>query len=786
MHKQKSGTRVYCAVLLLLAAFTIFFVSAMGFLNYRSSAIELEEQVIGRVEAELVTEIETAIGFGKSFSNYYGIEENFNAFQEQYPGVEPFVISYEGELLYCIRDEGGKVNEELIKLLNSREFAKALPDLEGEHYTVIRSGKRKAMFTSIHQEGETVGYYGAFYSNDVFAESFTKLLKNIVILGIISMALVFIAILIFVRIVKNEKWQKTHRRKSDQTIERLLSVAILSLDILLLSGLSIYIYQVDYRDRIGTSVESAMRMLETKIEHVRAQGVDLREVDNLSKFISDRISSMEVLRSIRITERITEVKRTNEASNIISFVFGSGGDGGGRLYLEGEISESAVNKEMNTLILVLLSTMIILMIFVFELNRLMELLTNWGDKKRKEAEDFSEKKVSIVLRFTGFLCSTAEYMCVPYAAMMIRESGESLFGLSVGMTAALPLTVEGITQMVGMLLLPRLVKKYNTRVVLVVSGILMIFCNFTAFTAVGALTIVLCRAAAGFAYAGFKQVSNFLITKGYETEEGRSENISQDNAGLLAGSTCGAGLGAILSANAGYSVAFLVSAGFFVVYLLFTMFLVPWRTLSGRMSEEGETKIRVSKVLKMAFSAEMLFFILVIAIPLNIGVMLCVTLIPAICQTNNISSIMLSYCYIANGLAGIYLGPALVSAAKKRFGLQPCIALAFALTAGGIFILHIPPVVVMIVLSSMILGFLDGFGTPMVTDRFMSLRVVRNAVDESTALIFSVVLSYILLTFAPMVAELLLLPGEGAFSPMMIGAVVYAAAAVLLLLVRRK
>jgi hypothetical protein len=188
----------------------------------------------------------------------------------------------------------------------------------------------------------------------------------------------------------------------------------------------------------------------------------------------------------------------------------------------------------------------------------------------------------------------------------------------------------------------------------------------------------------------------------------------------------------------------------------------------------------------MIFSKEMLFFIILIGIPLNIGVMLCVTLIPAICQTNNISAVMLSYCYIANGIAGIYIGPALVAKAKKRFGVTISIAFAFALTAISIFILHVPPIIVMIVISSMVLGFLDGFGTPMETDKFMSLKVVRNEVDESTALIFSVVLSYILLTFAPVIAELMLIPGKGFFTPMMIGVLVYAVAAVILALTRLK
>ena len=421
--------------------------------------------------------------------------------------------------------------------------------------------------------------------------------------------------------------------------------------------------------------------------------------------------------------------------------------------------------------------------FVFELIHLVELLGSTKDATGKPV--FSEHKISTSLRLTGFLCSTAEYMCVPYAAMMIRESGESLFGLSNGLTAALPLTLESFMQMVGMLILPRFAKKRDIRTTLFLSTILMVGCNVLAFTVRGALLIVICRAIAGLAYSGFKQISNHLITRGYDTDSGRSNNISQDNAGLLAGATCGAGMGAILSANMGYSAVYLISAGVFIVYLAVTVLAVPWKTLKERRHmDEGSKPISAKGIRKMIFSPEMLFYILIIGIPLNIGVMLCVTLIPAICQENGISSVMLSYCFIANGIAGIYVGPALVAKAKKRFGMPLCLAFAFALTAVGIFILHIPPVAVMIVIGSMALGFLDGFGTPMATDQFMELKVVKNSVDESTALIFSVVLSFVLLTFAPTIAELMIQPGKGFFTPMNIGACVYAVATILLILWR--
>jgi predicted MFS family arabinose efflux permease len=784
MENQRKENRVYLISLILLALFAISFVSTMGFLNYRATAIELETSVIARVEKDNVAGIENALGFGKSFRNYYGIEDVFYSFKQQYPGPIPFVIDSEGNLLYVENGVDSENGQKILDYLESKEFEREVAELESKEGEVIDSGRWRSVFANVHQDGELVGYFGALYQDSIFDASFKSLKKSIFLPITLISIIECLLILQFVHQIKQDSWIAVYGKIDGGKLEKLLAIGVLSLGIIAVSFFSIYTFQDDYRNRIEESVKITLKNLESQIEHVKDQGVELREVEGLKEYIEERIYSIETLRAVRISEHISEVNRTDEKSNLITFTFGEKNTNDTPLYLEAEISDDMIEREINNIILVLLSAMIILLIFVFELNNLVDLSKAITSDRH---EGLNEKQISLSLRFTGFLCSTAEYMCVPYAAMMIRDSKEALFGLSVGMTAALPLTVEGFVQMIGMLTLPKVVKKYDIKKVLLVSSIVMIICNLTSFAVGTALTIVICRALAGYAYAGFKQVSNYLITSGYETEKGRSENISQDNAGLLAGATCGAGLGAILSANAGYEMTFAISAFLFIFYLLGTMFLVPWKQLEmyAKIAEE-EKPISAQGIVKMFTSAEMLFFILLVAIPLNIGVMLCVTLIPAICQTNGISSVMLSYCYIANGLAGIYIGPALVSRAKARFGLQPCIAFAFAITAASVFILHIPPIAVMIIVASMVLGFLDGFGTPMVTDRFMSLKVVMGEVDESTALIFYVVLSYVLLTFAPMIAELMLLPGKGFATPMMAGAAIYALAAVLLVVFRGK
>ncbi|MBR1860578.1 MAG: MFS transporter [Lachnospiraceae bacterium] len=776
---KSSEKRTYMLVLVLVGFFAVWFVGIMGQLNYRSIAFSLHEEVIAVNELDAVTQLETAISFGKSFDTYYGIDDLFRSFSEQIDDAMPFVISKDGRLMYAPSEAESELRN-LAKFLSSTEMQTALPGLSGLAGTPVSSEKMNAIFIPVTQEEEVLGYFGAFYRDEPFLASGTSSVRiRILLLTVVIAVIEAAALFIFVQVSSRESMQRRFRGEHGKRVRFFISIAILSAGVFLHSVLSIYIYQDDYRRKVEEATHDSLQNLEDIISKVQSQGVEIREVTGLKEYIYKRVNRLDTLRSVRITERIVEVSSDDESSDIISFVFGGSAEDEDVLYLEAEISDDAIRSQIRGIVLTLLSTVIILFMFVFEMNKLVELLS--GGKE--EREGFSERRVGTSLRLTGFLCSTAEYMCVPYAAMMIRESGESLFGLSVGLTAALPLTLEGVTQMIAMMLMPKLVKKLDVRKVLVVSSIMMIACNIGAFKFHAALAIIIFRALAGVAYSGFKQVSNYLITRGYNSETGRSNNIAQDNAGLLAGSTCGAGLGAILCANMGYPVTFIISAVLFGAYLLVSYFALPWKALETRGHLDGEeVRVSVSGIRKMIFSPEMLFYILLIGVPLNIGVMLCVTLVPAICQTNGINSVMLSYCYIANGIAGIYIGPALVSWSKKKFGLLPGISFAFGLTAIAIFILKLPGVIVMIVISSMILGFLDGFGTPLCTDRFMDLDVVKHSVDESTALIFSVVISYVLLSIAPMIAELLLLPGKGAFSPMIIGAVVYAAAAVLLFL----
>ena len=782
MAGKRNIQRSYVLLLVAIAVFAVNFVAVLSYLNYRSMVIEMEEKLIVRVEKEAISSMEVALSFGKDFRNYYGIQDVFRTFEAQIKGPHTFILDADLRLLYETDSNTSATSEQVAGFLADNSVRRAMKDAASQDSLRTELNERKAIFTPIHADENIAGYFGCLYTNDIFREGLRPIFMRVVIFDVIFSLIVCAALVAFLWTVQRESFVQQYGR-INHGLMRFLSVLIIELVILGISGTVMYSYQQDYRSRIEDSVRFSLRNISETIRRVRSEGVDLAEVPDLRNYIERRVKSLEILHRTRITDNISDIRLTNEDPRQMVFQLDTG-DANISFYFEAEVSEVAMQRQRQETFFVLLSTMIILLIFIYELINLLKI---FEIKDERTSLGFSEGQIALSLRFFSFLCCAAEYLCVPYAAMMIRESGEALFGLSVGMTAALPLTIESFTQFIATAIFPRVEKRISVRFVLIFSAVLMIACNITTFIVGGALTVVTCRALAGIAYAGTKRVSNFLITQGYETEIGRSNNIAQDSAGVVAGLTCGAGMGAILASNGGYGVTFLCSSVVFVFYFMSTLTMIPWKALYDRKNsvcDLGARPVSMMDLVKILVSREVAFFCVVVAAPLFIGTMLCMTLIPAICQEQGISGVTLSYCYIVNGLSGIYVGPALVAKAKKYFGSYLPVAFVFALTAAGLFVAKLPPVAMMVILTSLILGLIDGLATPIATDSFMSLDIVRNYIDESTALTFYNILSYLLMMAAPVAAELLLLPSNGIISPMAVGAFLYGLAAAVIVMSR--
>lgn len=775
---KKGKKYIYGSLMAIIIIFSCVFVAFMGYMNFKTNYQEIKDTTYDEIAKEFVERIDTSIGFGKSLENYYGMADIFRACRKRLgKDMEVFVIDTKDAICYSTFEDRQQVYQEVEQGISQRGFQQAK---QGESAKSIKTGGYNYLLNGIQDNGEIAGYYVIAYQDSMIENLLKEVKKTVIIQTFICTVLLLVLFLIGYVILL-----RLHlKEEKEEKVLHLYPAIIILLVLILQSGCSLYTFQQSYKESMLSGADEIMTNLHQSISSLVEQGIDLKDVEGVSEYLGEKVSQIPILWNVKISDEIANAsgETQRESSLLKRYQLDEN-----CLTLEAELSTEYIQDKLIQNILILVSTLIIMMIFILELMKLPALsLYLVSDRKNKECDE-SYLQVSNALRISGFLCGTAEYICVPYAAMLIREWNESVFGLSVGMTAALPLSLEGFTQMIAMLVLPKVIKKVDMRKALVIFGASMAIINVTAFFANSAMAIILFRGAAGIAYAGFKQISNYLITKGYHTELERSRNLSQDNAGLLAGVTCGAGLGAIICETAGYSATFIISAVVFLIYLFITLVVVPWRWLDNKqVSEENKERLGIKKVLKMLFSWEMFGYILLIGMPLNIGVQLCVTLVPAICQNQGISTAMLSYCYIVNGIAGIYIGPALVNVSKKRLGLCPSIAIAMALTGFALFIIKMPPVIVMLMIGSIIFGFLDGFATPLSMDEFMELSIVKRTVSESAALIMCVVISYMLMTVAPMIAEAMLVETNFILSPLTIGAIVYIVAAFFLIAKRKK
>lgn len=170
-------------------------------------------------------------------------------------------------------------------------------------------------------------------------------------------------------------------------------------------------------------------------------------------------------------------------------------------------------------------------------------------------------------------------------------------------------------------------------------------------------------------------------------------------------------------------------------------------------------------------------------IPLNIGLMYVVAFLPVYMNNIGHPTIAVSYAYLVNGLAGVYLGVAMMErlkgVSKKLSGV-----VALLLGAAGILVLVLGSNVGIVMLSAGIMGLFDGYGTPTITSFFTSLPQVQRADTASMLTVFNSVGSAVQI-ICPMLYNTLIQP-DGDTGYLLIFGICYVVAAVMFLCLFRK
>ena len=219
----------------------------------------------------------------------------------------------------------------------------------------------------------------------------------------------------------------------------------------------------------------------------------------------------------------------------------------------------------------------------------------------------------------------------------------------------------------------------------------------------------------------------------------------------------------ICAALAGYQFSYIASAIVFVLFGICALRLLPWQFLeeNGRVKEAARAqvseKVPLSQYLRIFFSPGVLRYFILVTVPVTFGILFTATLIPTLVTEKGgaSSDILLSYCYIANGLAGFYLGPQVVRLLSGRVSVTVGISGALVFAAAALLLLEVPPFALAVLVATMLLGVFDGYGSPMASDGFLATPQVKSRVSEVTALALHMTLMSLVMTFTPVLIEML-------------------------------
>ncbi len=752
----------------LILVFTILILAASLFVwwmsssNFKGSYKEIKQQYYSVVADQVVNELEASIKYGKSLDSFYNISGIFEKLTTLLPShIKAAITRSSGEILYTSFDNETDKNGYIRVLQNSNISAKLKSITENQTYAVIEQDNYDIMILPIYDKGgDTIGSFTLMYPaaaiNSELEPQRMENLKISLLVLIIPVLLLFLFFCFIPMPEEEEKGAKENAQEaSDENAQEdskkdggrnkrrnLMLNVVPALIVMVSIGVQSTImydqYKVKYKSAISDGASGILNYLEVSVNTMHQKGIPYEKMSGLTEYLTEKAKDTPIIWNIRIYKSIADTGETLKRENswVISVPLTHEADGD-NTQVEIQISQEYMNQKMMNMLLVFLVTMIVAAVIIFEVMRLPDILMFRRSSSFNTGSFMQYEKITSGIRIISFIIFMGVYSSMPFSAILMRQWNVKIFGLSTDVSASLPMTLELLSVMLFSILFARLFKKSGQKVLVLSSGICMIAGNALCALVAGPGDIILFRILCGAGFAGLKHGLNTIISSGSEGEERTSLNIAGMNAGLLGGIMCGGSLGAVIANSMGISLTYLFTAGLLLVSIALVLYIIPWKLLKQKIKDVASREKTASKgMMQVLFKGNVLKYLLMVTLPLNVGLMFIVAFIPGYVQKLELPVILISYGYLVNGLVGIYLGPALSRLLTKKMGRTMSVSLMLVMGAIAILILGIQPSIAVILLSTALMGLFDGFGSPVSIDYFIEMPEIKKKVDISSSLAF--------------------------------------------------
>ena len=696
-------------VFLIIAIISAAGLWALSYLTVLEYACDNEEQVISTTNDSIIDKLETVISYGIKLERYEGLSDEIN---------RAAALVDEGCIM-VLEDEAKTV---IAATTDEDEFDIDMADY-GEIVQDIRASDGSVLY-------RLYTYYPkAAAISPIYPAAGSAAAGSVIIL---------LCLVILCRYLSSRRLVSSERM-----------IVIIVAGIVLQGAFLTFNYSKTFEDAAFKNIE-AISSIADIFEQLAEKGIYPEDIADLDEYLSSKAAENDFIDEIVITEGTVQ-----EQSNEFEFPISGTRDA---LKIVFHISRGYILGSELRMALMFVATIILAVIVMRESLELSDMLEYRKSSGFKQPGERTYDCVAKALRYGTFLSVTFDYFCMSFSALQIKEWNQGFFGVSPGMAAAMSISICSLASIIGTVTMPSISSKLSGRSLMMISSVVMAGADLIAFFTGSSLVMVIMRFFAGAGSAGIKQVRYIEIAQGYSTEKERSANLTAANNGVIGGLLCGMGLGSVVAGVFGYQATFLGAFIGYVLYFLFEYYCIPWDALKGNevssVAEAPEGSL-VSRIAGLFGSVSMWKILILVVIPQYMLLMIIVCLIPGRVQSLELPGVVLTYSNLINGIAGLYIGERIYGMLTNRMSPVRIQALMLLLGAASMFVLDVPFFVTgFILVSAMLTGFVDGIGTPVATDLFMSNgRMMETLSDTESLMLYSVAGSAVMMA-APFVLEL--------------------------------
>lgn len=794
--KKKVSKKIWIlTVFALFVAISMSFVSWLIYAVFSQSYREIKQQYYGIVSRQIVEDIENSIRNGKEIERYYGMDKVLNDMLDLISTdgipINTAITDVNGGVLYSSYDENEKRSEFNALLKNENVLYNLdFSNTSDTTFRVADAGEYEVMIQPIFDRSKTqIGAMSLFYEvADIEKELAAQKQKSDMVTMYCIGGVVLLLVAYFIILPRSvcvsesdEEMDSTEAYKKKERENRflfLVPVLAIMAGLLVQCAISYNEYQKRYKDVMFEGAQGISEYIGEIISNLNAKGVEYERMNGLPDYLADKVSDSPLLWNVSVVNVYADTSDilTRSSEYNVSLKIDSV-DEKLNTHINVEISKEYIDEKMMSMLLVFVVTFAVALIMIFELLKLPDAIFTRMSHAFRESKTVQAGAVSPMLRLGAFIVYTGMYVGTPFSSVLITQWNKSLFGLPVTFLASIPMTAELLATMLCSLFCLPLYKKMNLKLLFAISTVICAAANFLCFTASSPEELIIYRFLSGIGFAGIKYSLNAFVSHGSLTSENTTNNLAELNAGLLGGITCGGTLGATIASSINVHTSYLISGIFVLACLAAVFVLAPWKLFRENSVEtKTESKSKFG-VLSLVVKPSFLRYTLMVAIPMNFGLMFVVAFFPGFVGALGLPNVTTSYGYLLNGLVGIYLGPVLLKALSGKIGKTACVVISLGMAAAATFILNISAPLVAVLVCVAILGLFDGFGTPATSDYYVNMPAVKEVGVNQGLSVLNVIGSTVQ-TFSPVLYSLILTGGTAATNVL---GIVYAVAAGLFL-----